>query len=94
MLLGSSIRRTYSDNLARIDVPALDSKIETLNGGGPLDPARERGYAALDRNYMKRAPWAPIGNLTASTIVSKAIALDRVVWNPLFGADLTSFQFK
>jgi peptide/nickel transport system substrate-binding protein len=93
-MLGSSATRTNGTNLARIDVPALNSKIEALGEGGPLGPARERQYAALDRGYMKRAPWVPIGNPTASIIVSKAIDLDKVIWNPLIGADLTSFQFK
>jgi peptide/nickel transport system substrate-binding protein len=93
-MLGSGVARTNNTNLARIDVPALNSKIEALGQGGPLGPARERRYAALDRAYMKRAPWVPIGNPTASMIVSKAIDLDRVIWNPLIGADLSSFQFK
>lgn len=93
-LLGASVARTDNTNFARIDVPGLNSKIEALGEGGPLGPAGERRYAALDRDYMKRAPWVPIGNLTASTIVSKAIDLDKVTWNPLFGADLSSFQLK
>ena len=93
-LLGASVARTNNTNFARIDVPALDSKIEALGEGGPIGPARERRYAALDRSYMKLAPWVPIGNPTASMMVSEAIDLGKVVWNPLFGADLASFQFK
>jgi hypothetical protein len=60
----------------------------------PLGPRQEREYAALDRSYTERAPWAPIGNLTRSTFVSSAIDLDKVIWNPTFGDDLTSFQFR
>lgn len=94
LLLGSSIGRTYSSNLARIDVPAFDSRIETLNDAAPPAPGLEGRYAALDRSYMKRAPWVPIGNPTASTIVSRAVDFDEVVRNPLIGADLTSFRFE
>jgi hypothetical protein len=60
----------------------------------PLGPAQERQYAALDRSYMKLAPWVPYGIRILSTFVSKRVDLDKVVWNPTFGADLTSFQFK
>ncbi len=92
-LLGSSIQRTNNNNFAQIDIPAFDAKIESLSRR-QLGPARERGYAALDRDYMKRAPWVPIGNTTSSLIVAKAIDLDKVVWNPQIGADLASFQLR
>jgi peptide/nickel transport system substrate-binding protein len=93
MLLGSSILPFNNVNFSNVDVPSLNSKIEGLTTE-PLGPARERGYAALDRSYMKLAPWVPYGNRTLSTFVSKAVDLDSVVWNPLIGADLASFKFK
>jgi peptide/nickel transport system substrate-binding protein len=93
MLLGSSILPFNNGNFSQIDVPSLNSKIEALNDE-PLDPGRERGYAALDRSYMKLAPWVPYGNRTLSTLVSKAVDLGSVVWNPLIGADLASFRMK
>jgi hypothetical protein len=43
---------------------------------------------------MEQAPWAPFGTLTLSTFVSSAIDLDKVIFSPIFGQDLTSFQFK
>jgi hypothetical protein len=43
---------------------------------------------------MEQAPWAPYGTLTVSTFVSSAIDLDKVIFNPTFGQDLTSFEFK
>jgi hypothetical protein len=36
----------------------------------------------------------PFGNLTPSTFVSAAIDLDRVIFSPIFGQDLTSFRFR
>lgn len=93
LLLGSSILPFYNGNFAQLSVPALNAKTEKLSEG-PLGPAQERRYAALDRSFTKLAPWVSYGNYTLSTIVSKAVDLDGVVWNPTFGAALTSFRFK
>ncbi len=41
-----------------------------------------------------RRPGCPTGTRTLSTFVSSAIDLDKVIWNPTFEDDLTSFQFK
>jgi peptide/nickel transport system substrate-binding protein len=92
-LSGESIQPTSNYNLARIDDPALNQKIKELNEE-PLGPPEEAGYAKLDREFMEQAPWAPYGTLTTSTFVSSAIDLDKVIYNPTFGDDLTSFQFK
>ena len=43
---------------------------------------------------MEQAPWAPYGNRTLSTFVSSDVDLDKVIWNPTFEDDFTSFQFK
>lgn len=93
MLLGSSVLRTYNGNFAQIDVPSLNAKIEQLSRQ-PLGPAQERAYAALDRSYMKLAPWAPYGTRVLSTFVSKRVDLGKVIWNPTFGADMATFQLK
>ncbi|HEV7401224.1 MAG TPA: ABC transporter substrate-binding protein [Solirubrobacterales bacterium] len=92
-LSGESIQPTSNYNLARIDDPALNKKIVELNEE-PLRPQQEADYAQLDREFMEQAPWAPYGSLTTSTFVSSAIDLGKVIYNPTFGDDLTSFQFK
>lgn len=43
---------------------------------------------------MEQAPWAPYGTLTVPSFVSSAIDLEKVIFNPTFGQDLTSFQFR
>jgi hypothetical protein len=43
---------------------------------------------------MEQAPLAPYGTRTVTTFVSSAINLDKVIYNPTFEDDLTSFQFK
>jgi peptide/nickel transport system substrate-binding protein len=92
-LAAESIAPTNNTNLAEIDVPELNEKIARL-GEEPLGAKQEGEYAELDKSYMEQAPWAPYGTRTVSTFVSSAIDLDKVIFNPTFGQDLTSFQFK
>ncbi|MFN8163781.1 MAG: ABC transporter substrate-binding protein [Solirubrobacterales bacterium] len=93
MLDEESITPTNATNLARFADPALSAKIEKL-AEEPLGPEQEAEYAALDREFMEAAPWVPYGTSTSSTFVSSAIDLDKVIFNPTFNQDLTSFQFK
>jgi len=93
MLSGESILPTNNGNFAEIDVPAFNEEITRL-GEEEFGPEQEAAYATLDREYMEEAPWAPYGNRTVSTFVSDAIDFDKVIFNPTFGQDLTSFQFK
>jgi peptide/nickel transport system substrate-binding protein len=93
MFSESAIYPTNSTNLARFADPKVSAEIGRL-AETPLDPEIEDGYAALDREVMEAAPWAPYGSATVPTFVSSDIDLDTVVFNPTFGQDLTSFQFK
>jgi peptide/nickel transport system substrate-binding protein len=93
LLSGESIAPTNNQNTAYIDVPKLNAKISRLSEE-QLGPKQEAEYAALDRAYMELAPWVPYGTNTVSTFVSSAIDLDKVIFNPTFGHDLTSFQLK
>ncbi len=92
-LSGESIAPVYNPNLARIDDPKLNAKIARL-AEEQFGPKQEDEYAQMDREFMKLAPWVPYGTNTVSTFVSSAINLDNVIFNPTFGQDLTSFQFK
>jgi peptide/nickel transport system substrate-binding protein len=93
LLSGESIQPTNNFNLSQTDIPALNKKITRL-GEETLGPKQEAEYAELDKEYMDEAPWVPYGTRTESTFVSSAIDLDKVIWNPTFEDDLTSFQFK
>jgi peptide/nickel transport system substrate-binding protein len=92
-LSGESIAKIGNTNLANIDDPKLTAKIARL-GSEQLGPEQESEYADLDREFMEQAPWAPYGTNTVTTFVSDEIDLDKVIFNPTFGQDLTSFQFK
>jgi peptide/nickel transport system substrate-binding protein len=91
-LSGSSIASIGNTNWAHFDDPAIDSKITRL-AREKFGPRQVAGYAALDKSVMRQAPWAPFGTLTLGTFVSSAIDLEKVIVNPIFGQDLTSFQF-
>ena len=93
LLAGESILPTNNGNFANIDDPKLNAKINEL-GKEQLGPTQEAEYAELDREYMEQAPWVPYGTRTLTTFVSDEIDLDKVIFNPTFGQDLTSFQFK
>lgn len=93
MLSGESIAPTYNTNLAHIDVPELNRKIDRL-GALQLAPEVEAEYAELDREFMELAPMAPFGTRTLTLFVSDRIAFDEVIWNPTFSGDLTSFQLE
>jgi peptide/nickel transport system substrate-binding protein len=80
-------------NLSHLEVPKLDEKIAGL-AEEQLDAQVEGEYAQLDRELMEQAPWAPYGTNTVSTFVDSEIELDKVIFNPTMGQDLTSFQFK
>jgi peptide/nickel transport system substrate-binding protein len=92
-LTAASIQPTNNTNWAQFDNKALSAKVERL-GREQLGPRQEAEYSALDRAYMREAPWAPFGSLTISTFVSSAIDLDELIVSPIFGQDLTSFRFK
>lgn len=92
-LAGESIAKVSNTNWAMFDDPAVNEKIREL-GRQQLGPSQERAYAALDREVMKQAPWAPFGNLSFGIFVSDAVDLDKVIFSQIFGQDLTSFELK
>ncbi len=93
LLAGESIAPSFNFNLSRTDVPELNEKIAKLSKE-PLGAKQEAEYAALDKSYMELAPWAPYGTYTVTTFVDDEINLDKVIFNPTFGHDLTSFELK
>jgi peptide/nickel transport system substrate-binding protein len=93
LLSGESILPENNTNFSQTDIPKLNARVAKL-GEETLGPKQEREYAEVDREFMEEAPWVPYGTRTESTFVSSAIDLDKVIWNPTFEDDLTSFQFK
>ncbi|MBS1884180.1 MAG: ABC transporter substrate-binding protein [Actinobacteria bacterium] len=93
LLSEESIAKVNGSNFSRFADPVLSKKITEL-GEERLGPQQEAAYAQLDKEFMEQAPMAPYGSSTASTFVSSEINLEGVIYNPTFGQDLTSFEFK
>ena len=92
-LSGAAILPAGNTNWAMLDDPAINAKIEEL-GSEQLGPKQEDEYAALDKEVMEKAPWAPFGTLSLGTFVSDHIDVEKVIVSPIFGQDLTSFELK
>jgi peptide/nickel transport system substrate-binding protein len=92
-LTGEGIAPTGGANFARMDDPKLNAKVARL-GEEQLGSEQEDEWAALDKEYMEQAPWAPYGTTTVDTFVNSEINLENVIFNPTFGHDLTSFELK
>ena len=92
-LSGESILPSGNTNWAMFDDPAINAKIKQL-GSEQLGPKQEAEYAALDKEVMEQAPWAPFGTLSLGTFVSDHIDVEKVIVSPIFGQDLTSFELK
>lgn len=91
--IGTRVTPYFNENPARFFVPTLRQVIDRLQTQpGPTRPGA--GYAALDRTYMRLAPWVPIGNASIPLFVSKRIDLGKVVSNPSFGVDLASLRIR
>lgn len=93
LLDGESIAPTGNTNVSNMNDPKLNAKIAKLSTE-QLGPQQEAEYAKLDREFMEQAPMVPYGSITTSTFVDDSIDLDKVIYNPTMGQDLTSFQFK
>ncbi len=92
-LSSESIAPVGNTNWARFGDPAVDRKIAALERQ-QLGPRQEAEYAALDREVMKQAPWAPFGTLTLGTFVADSVNLDDLVVSPIYAQDLTSFELE
>jgi peptide/nickel transport system substrate-binding protein len=90
-LTSGAIRPTSNANLAQFGWAPLDAEVARLRRQ-PLGPQQRAAYAALDRAYMRQAPWAPFGTLIFPTFVAPEIDAGKVVVSPIMGQDLTSFQ--
>ncbi len=93
LLNGENIAPVNNNNFANFDDPKVNAKINELSQQ-ELGQSQIDQYAALDRQVMEQAPWAPYGTQTYSTFVSSDINLDKIIWNPTFEDDFTSIQFK
>ncbi len=92
LLAGESIHPTNNNNYSLLNDPAINKQISDL-AQQPLDKVTSK-YAALDKQTMQQAPWAPYGNRELTLFTSDKINFGAVIWSPVFDQDYSSLQLK
>jgi peptide/nickel transport system substrate-binding protein len=90
LLNGENIAKTANLNTGLYDNPSVNKKIDELSQK-PLSQTADQ-YAALDKQVMEDAPWAPFGTRSLSTFTSDRVNFDNLIWSPVFQDDYSSFQ--
>ena len=94
LLNGENIAQVGNLNTGYYDNPAVNKKIDELSQK-QLTPDVEKEYAALDKQVMEDAPWAPFGTRSLSTFASDRVAnFDDLIWSPVFQDDYSSWQLS
>jgi peptide/nickel transport system substrate-binding protein len=91
LINGENIAKVGNLNTGLYDNKAVNKRINEL-AAKPLDAATEKQYAALDKQVMQDAPWAPFGTRSLSTFTSDRVNFDNLIWSPVFQDDYSSFQ--
>ena len=94
LLDGRTITRTHNSNYANFDVGWADRDIAALTRQPKLTPKVNRLWAALDRNAMRHAPWAPFLNQEETEFFSARVVLRCYVNNVLYEFDYAGICVK
>jgi len=92
LLDGRTITPTHNSNYANFDVSWVNREIAALTrlGQPKLTPTVDRRWAALDRDVMRLAPWAPFLNQEETDFFSARVVLGCYVNNVLYEFDYAS----
>jgi peptide/nickel transport system substrate-binding protein len=93
LLNGASILPTNGNNYSKVNIPALDAKMNELREQQLTDDVKKQ-YGDLDRAYMEQAVWAPYGNEEFTTFLSERMDFDKSYHHLLFNQDYSSFAIK
>jgi peptide/nickel transport system substrate-binding protein len=94
LLDGRSITPTHNSNYANFDLGWANRDITALTRRPKLTPKVNGLWAALDRNAMRRAPWAPFLNQEETDFFSARVVLGCYVNNVLYEFDYASICVK
>jgi peptide/nickel transport system substrate-binding protein len=87
LLNGERITKTYNNNYANFDDKEVNAEIDVLNKQPiPTSPVNSR-WAALDRQIMLEAPWAPFLNREFTDYFNKRVDLGCYVNQVVYGFD-------
>ena len=90
LLDGRTITPTHNSNYANFDAGWANRDIESLTRRKGLNRKVDRAWAALDRDVMRRAPWAPFLNQEGTDFFSARVDLRCYVNNVLYEFDYAS----
>jgi peptide/nickel transport system substrate-binding protein len=94
LLEGHAITPTHNSNYANFDLGWANRDIASLTRRPKLTPRVNLLWAALDRNAMRRAPWAPFLNQEETDFFSARVVLGCYVNNVLYEFDYASICVK
>ena len=94
LLDGNAITPTHNSNYANFDLGWANRDITALTRRPKLTPKVNGLWAALDRNTMRRAPWAPFLNQEETDFFSARVVLGCYVNNVLYEFDYASICVK
>jgi peptide/nickel transport system substrate-binding protein len=94
LLDGRTITPTHNSNYANFDVARVNREIEQLTRPKKLTRPVDRRWAALDREVMRLAPWAPFLNQEGVDFFSARVVLGCYVNNVLYEFDYASICVK
>jgi peptide/nickel transport system substrate-binding protein len=94
LLNGERITKTYNSNFANFDDKAVNKEVDALNDTPiPTSPADSR-WAALDRQIMLQAPWAPFLNRELTDFFNEKVNLGCYVNQVVYGFDYATICMR
>jgi peptide/nickel transport system substrate-binding protein len=94
LLNGERITKTYNNNYANFDDKAVNAEIDALNKQPiPTSPVNSR-WAALDRQIMEQAPWAPFLNREFTDFFYSGVNLGCYVNQVVYGFDYATICMR
>ncbi len=94
LLNGERITKTYNNDYANFDDKAVNTEIDSLNKEQiPTSPVNSR-WAALDRQIMLQAPWAPFLNREFTDFFNAKVDLGCYVNQVVYGFDYSTICMR
>ncbi len=94
LLDGRRITPTHNSDYANFDVGSVNRRIDVLARRRKLTRGVDGSWAALDRQVMRLAPWAPFLNRDQMDFFSSRVVLGCYVNNVLYEFDYASICVK
>jgi peptide/nickel transport system substrate-binding protein len=94
LLNGENITERHNNNYANFDDGAVNRTIDRLKRQTTLDASVNARWAALDKQVMEQAPWAPYANLQLTDFFGKNVDLGCYASHVLYHFDFGRICMK